>query len=94
MISQDQLAKSYEDRLLELLAKEVSVRHFRPILDTLNNKIFISKPSQSKIPFALRKQTLDLLCLYTYLSCNEDFDEALSDLLEPQVNQQIQLILE
>lgn len=93
MIFQDKLSKSYEDRLLDLLAKEVSVRHFKPIMDNLN-KIFHSEPSQSKIPFALREQTLDLLCLYTYIRQEKDFDEALSNLLETQINQQIPLILE
>lgn len=84
MLSQDKLSKSYEDRLLDLLAKEVSVRHFRPTIKILN-KIFLSEPSQSKIPFALREQTLNLLCLYTYLRQEKDFDEALINLLETQL---------
>ncbi len=88
MISQDKLSKSYEDRLLDLLAKEVSVRHFKPSIDILN-KIFHSEPSQFKIPFALREQTLDLLCLYTYLRQEKDFDEALSNLLEPHIDREI-----
>ena len=85
IFAQDKLSKSYEDRILDLLAKEVSIRHFKPIMDKLN-KIFRSEPSQSKIPFSLRVQTLDLLCLYTYLRQEEDFDESLYDLLESEIN--------
>ncbi len=83
--SQDKLAKSYEDRILDLLAKEVSVRHFRPIIDILH-KIFHSEPSQSKIPFSLREQTLNLLCLYTFLRRKKNFDESLYGLLESEIN--------
>ena len=85
MSSQDKLSKSYEDRILDLLAKEVSVRHFKPIMDKLH-KIFRSEPSQSKIPFSLREQTLDLLCLYTYLRQEKDFDESIYELLESEIN--------
>lgn len=85
MISQDKLSKSYEDRILDLLGKEVSVRHFRPTIDILH-KIFRSEPSQSKVPFSLREQTLDLLCLYTFLRREKDFDESLYELLEAEIN--------
>ena len=85
IFAQDKLSKSYEDRILDLLAKEVSIRHFKPIMDILH-KIFRSEPSQSKIPFSLRVQTLDLLCLYTYLRQEEDFDESLYNLLESEIN--------
>lgn len=85
MSSQDKLSKSYEDRILDLLAKEVSVRHFKPIMDKLN-KIFRSEPSHSKVPFSLREQTLNLLCLYTYLRQEKDFDESIYGLLETEIN--------
>lgn len=85
IFAQDKLSKSYEDRILDLLGKEVSVLHFKPIINNLN-KIFHSKPSQSKVPFSLREQTLDLLCLYTSLNIENDFDESLYNLLESEIN--------
>lgn len=90
--SQDKLSKSYEDRILDLLGKEVSVRHFKPIIDNLN-KIFHSKPSQTQVPFSIREQTLDLLCLYTFLRRKKDFDESLYELLESEINKiQVKLL--
>lgn len=85
IFAQDKLSKSYEDRILDLLGKKVSIRQFKPIIDNLN-KIFRSKPSQSKIPFSLREQTLNLLCLYTYLNIEKDFDVSLYNLLESEIN--------
>jgi len=82
--AQDKLSKSYEDRILDLLGKKVSIRHSKPILDNLN-KIFRSEPSQDKVPFSLRVQTLNLLCLYTYLNIEKDFDESLYNLLESEI---------
>lgn len=85
IFAQDKLSKSYEDRILDLLGKKVSIRQFKPIIDNLNI-VFRSKPSQSKIPFSLREQTLNLLCLYTYLNIEKDFDESLYNLLESEIN--------
>lgn len=84
--SQDNLSKSFDDRILDLLRTEVSLSNFRRILDII--KHFISdfyNPSDC-VHLLLQESTIDTLYVYCFRNGYWTLDKGLYRLIEKAIN--------
>ena len=75
--SQDNLCKSFEDRILDLLAAEIKLSEFRPVLGYIKRYISDLSFTPEHHHLFLRDITEDYLYVYCFIHGHQNFNRGL-----------------
>ena len=85
--SQDNLVKSFDDRILDLLVAEIKLSEFRPVLGYIKRYVSDLSFTPDHYHLFLRDITEDYLYVYCFIHGYSNFNKGMYHLIEQAINQ-------